>query len=56
MIFVVIWVVLMMFWFFFGLWYGYNGPEPERMGRVGGSFIPWLCVLILGMFLFGALK
>jgi hypothetical protein len=56
-IWMVIWVVLMMFWFFFGAWYGYDAPDgPARMGRLGGTFIPFLCVLLLGLMYFGALS
>ncbi len=55
-IWMVIWVVLMMFWFFFGCWWGYSGPEPDRMGRIGSALIPFLCVLILGLLMFGAVS
>lgn len=50
-----IWVVLMLFWAFFGCWWGYSGVGPDRMGRVGGTFIPFFCVLILGLLYFGAI-
>lgn len=51
MIWLVIWVVLMMFWLFFGAWYTY---DPARPYGVGTTLIPWLCVLILGLAEFGA--
>lgn len=52
MIWIVIWVVLMMFWLFFGSWYGY---DPARPIVLGNTIIPWLCVLILGLIVFGAI-
>lgn len=51
MIWVVIWVVLMMFWLFFG---AYTNWDPARPVVLGTTLIPWLCVLILGLVLFGA--
>jgi hypothetical protein len=51
MIWVVIWVVLMMFWLAFGC---YSGYEPARPYLLGNTFIPWLCVLIIGLVVFGA--
>lgn len=50
-IWLVMWVVLMMFWLF-GV--GYWTWDPGRPYAIGGVLIPWLCVLILGMFVFGA--
>lgn len=52
-IWVVIWVVLMMFWLFFGC---YTGWEPARPYALGNTVIPWLCVLILGLIVFGAVS
>jgi hypothetical protein len=51
-VWVVIWVVLMMFWLFFGCWWTW---EPQRPAALGSTIIPWLCVLILGLILFGAI-
>lgn len=51
-VWVTIWVVLMMFWLFFGT---YIAWEPARPHIVGNTIIPWLCVLILGLVLFGAI-
>lgn len=53
MIWLVIWVVLMMFWLFFGCWWGYDAGRPIALGN---TIIPWLCVLILGLVVFGALS
>lgn len=52
MIWAVIWTVLMCFWLFFGCWLYW---EPNRPVALGGTLIPWLCVLILGLILFGAI-
>ncbi len=46
-----VWVVLMMFWLFFGCWSTWDANKPAG---VGTTLIPWLCVLILGLILFGA--
>ncbi len=52
----VIWVVLMILWAVFGTWWGYSSPTPaDRMGRMGGTWIPFICVLILGLIIFGAI-
>lgn len=51
MIWVVIWVVLMMFWLFFGTYMSYDKDRPYG---VGTTIIPWACVLILGLVIFGA--
>jgi hypothetical protein len=50
MILVVIFVVLMMFWLFFGCYSGYDPAKPHMLGN---TLIPWLCVAILGWILFG---
>ena len=52
-VWVVIWVVLMMFWLFFGC---YTCWEPQKPHLVAATIIPWLCVLILGLILFGAIS
>lgn len=54
MIWVVIWVVLMMFWLFGGAYVGWWGPNPNPPHFFGYTLIPWLCVLILGLVMFGA--
>ena len=51
MIWLVVWVVLMVIWLAGGLYIGRAGDRGEL---VGGTLIPWLCVLILGLFVFGA--
>jgi hypothetical protein len=53
MIFIVIWTVLMMFWLFFG---AYVSWEPGRPHLVGNTLIPWFCVLIIGLVVFGAIS
>jgi hypothetical protein len=50
-IWLVIWVVLMLFWLFFGCWTTW---DPARPIGLGTTIIPWLCVLILGLVIFGA--
>ncbi len=55
MIWCVIWVVLMMFWLFGGGYYAYQSPNgPAVFGT--STLVPWLCVLILGLILFGAVS
>ncbi len=55
-VWLVVWVVGMMFWLFGGGWATYNGPNANPMYFGAYCFIPWLCVLILGLFVFGALS
>jgi hypothetical protein len=45
----IVFIVLMMFWLFFGCWWYY---EPGRPYAVGHTIIPWLCVAILGYVVF----
>lgn len=52
-IWVTIWVVLMILWLFFGC---YISWEPAKPHMVGSVLIPWACVLILGLILFGAVS
>ncbi len=51
MIWCVIWVVFMLFWLFFGCYINWNPAQPRMMGN---TLIPWACVLILGLIIFGA--
>ncbi len=51
-----VWVVLMLFWLFFGCWWGYTGAPADRPGRFGSALIPWLCVALLGAMLLGGLS
>ncbi len=53
MIWLVIWVVLMLFWLFFGSWIGWDPAKPYG---IGNTLIPWICVLILGLVVFGAIS
>jgi hypothetical protein len=46
----VVWTVFMMFWLFFGTWFGYDKARPISLGN---TIIPWACVLILGLVVFG---
>ena len=55
-IWVVIWVVLMMFWLFFGGYVGWYGPGGNPQHFIAYGLLPWLCVLILGLVLFGAVS
>ena len=50
-VWVVVWVVLMMFWLFFGAYWSWDPAKPAGLGT---TIIPWLCVLILGLVVFGA--
>lgn len=52
MIWVVIWVVFMLFWLCFGGYTNWNSATPGPF--FGNSLIPWICVFILGLFVFGA--
>lgn len=54
MIWTVIWVVLMMFWLFGYGAYAWNQPTPSLPAFGVNCLIPWACVLILGLVLFGA--
>lgn len=51
-IWVVIWVVLMILWLFGGCYMSWNPATPHA---IGNTIIPWLCVLILGLIMFGAI-
>jgi hypothetical protein len=55
MIYCVIWTVLMMFWLLGGGYYNSTQPAPNWRGWGVGSLVPWVCVLILGLILFGGL-
>lgn len=55
-IWLVVWVILMCFWLFGGGYYIYNGPNPNPIAFGSGTLIPWICVLILGLVLFGAVS
>lgn len=55
-IWAVIWVVLMLFWLFgYGVYY-YGQPNPTVPAFFFNAIIPWLCVLILGLIVFGAIS
>jgi hypothetical protein len=51
MIWLVIWTVLMILWLFYG---GYTWDRSSGPAGLGGTLIPWVCVLILGLVIFGA--
>lgn len=51
MVWMVIWIVLMMFWIVFGCYMTYDPAQPKGLVNV---VIPWLCVLLLGLMVFGA--
>lgn len=48
----VVWVVLMLFWLFFGCATTWDAARPRAVGLV---LIPWLCIAILGAIMFGAI-
>ena len=50
MIWLVIWVVLMILWIAFGAYHMPDRSPPS----LGGLLVPWFCVLILGLVVFGA--
>jgi hypothetical protein len=52
-VWVVIWVCLMMFWLFGGCYWTW---DPARPHVLGNTLIPWLCVLIIGLVVFGAVS
>lgn len=45
----VVWVVLMMFWLFYGCYSYYDNLHPWSVSM---TVIPWLCVAIVGYFVF----
>lgn len=52
-VWVTIWVVLMMFWLFGVPYMTWDATKPHLLA---GTIIPWACVLILGLFMFGAIS
>ena len=55
-IWVVIWVVFMILWLVGGGFVCYEGPAFNGRHFIGYSLIPWVCVLILGLIMFGAVS
>lgn len=55
-VWVVVWVCLMLFWLFGGGYVAYEGSAFNARNFGGYTLIPWLCVLILGLILFGAVN
>jgi hypothetical protein len=43
----------MMFWLFGGCYWSW---APDKPYMLGNTLIPWLCVLILGLIVFGAIS
>jgi hypothetical protein len=43
-------IILIVLWLVFGCWYSW---APDKPYGVGTTLIPWVCVLILGLFVFG---
>ncbi len=54
MIWLVIWVVFMIFWLLGAGFVSYDGGVFNGRNFLGYSFIPWVCVLILGLVVFNA--
>ncbi len=50
-IWLVVWVVLMILWIAGGVY----TRDPARPYAIGNTVIAWVCVLILGLIVFGAL-
>ncbi len=55
-VWVVVWVVLMILWLVGGGWVSYEGAAFNAPRFGGGTLLPWACVLILGLILFGAIS
>jgi hypothetical protein len=53
-IWLVVWVVLMILWLIGGGWVANQGGPFNGTHFAGHTLIPWACVLILGLFVFGA--
>lgn len=53
MIWMVIWTVLMVLWLVLG---GYMSYDPAKPHGLANSLLPWACVLILGLAIFGAIS
>ena len=51
LILTVCFIVFMILWLFGG---GYLYYDPAKPHLLGGVLLPWLCVLILGLVVFGA--
>ncbi len=51
MFWMILWMILMVVWLVFEGG-GWDRTNPRA---IGGSIIPWACVLILGLWLFGAI-
>jgi len=43
----------MILWLFGGGYYSYDAAKPQAL--IGGTLVPWVCVLILGLVLFGGI-
>ncbi len=56
MIWLVIWVVLMILWLCGGGVYAYKQPADAPIVFGASTLLPWVCVLILGLVLFGAVS
>lgn len=55
-IWTVVWVVLMILWLFgYGMWH-YSVNNKSMAEFTMSCLLPWLCVLILGLVVFGALS
>ena len=54
MVAIVVWIVLMILWLFFGGFVSYEADAFNARRFGGYTLIPWACVLILGLIVFGA--
>lgn len=45
--------VLILLWAVFGFWRGQVAPEPERRYYIGGHFLTFVLLLLLGWRVFG---
>lgn len=52
LVLLVVWIVLMVIWLIFGCYWGW---KPDQPALLGNTLIPWACVLILGLVVFGAI-
>jgi hypothetical protein len=55
MVWLVIWVVFMLFWAGSGGYATYRSKEPYLPSYGISTLVPWVCVLIPGLILFGAI-
>ncbi len=48
----VVWIMFMVFWLVFGCSTNWDPTKPRVI--LGSTVVPWVCVFILGLIVFGA--